>query len=125
MKRRNYFPLIILLALLGFCIDRAIAEEDLDVTITYLLTYVKNSDVVFIRNNREHTPEEAAAHMEKKYEYFREEIKTPEDFIRLTSTKSLLSGKPYKIRLKNEKTITSQKWLEDALRKYRKKRGPP
>ena len=125
MKRRNYLPLIILLALLGFCFHRAIAEEDLGATITYLLAYVKNSDVVFIRNNREHTPEEAAAHMRKKYEYFREEIKTPEDFIRLTSTKSLLSGKPYKIRLKNGKMMPSQKWLEDALAEYRKKGGPP
>jgi hypothetical protein len=123
MIRRHYLRLVILLALLGFCTHSAIAEQDLESAIEYLLNYVKNADVVFIRNNREHTPDEAAAHMRKKYEYFREEIKTPEDFIRLTSTKSLLSGNPYKIRLRNGRTMLSQKWLEDALRKYRTKGG--
>ena len=114
-----------MLALLGFCTHLAIAEEDLNSTITYLLAYVKNSDVVFIRNNREHTPDEAAAHMRRKYEHFKDQIKTPEDFILLAGTKSLMTGKAYQIRMKDGKTMLTQKWLEDALEKYRKKGGPP
>ncbi len=122
---RYSFSLIILLALLGFCTHRAIAEDDLDSTITYLLAYVKNSDVVFIRNNREHTPHEAATHMRRKYEHFKDQIKTPEDFILFAGTKSLMTGRVYQVRMKDGKTILTQKWLEDALAKYRKKGGPP
>ncbi|MGD8227358.1 MAG: DUF5329 family protein [Desulfobacteraceae bacterium] len=117
-------PLIILLALLGFWTHRAIAEEDLASTITYLLAHVKNSDVVFIRNNREHTSEEAAAHMRRKYARFKDQIKTAEDFILLAGTKSLITGKPYQVRMKDGKTMLTQTWLEDVLATYRKKGSP-
>jgi agmatine/peptidylarginine deiminase len=123
MMRRHYPRPIILLALLGFCTRGAIAEEDLESTIDYLLAYVKNADVVFIRNDREHTSDEAAAHMQRKYEHFKDQIKTPEDFIRLAGTKSLMTGKAYQIRMKDGKTMLTQKWLEDALEKYRTKGG--
>jgi hypothetical protein len=125
MIRRHCFPLFILLSLLGSCTHHAVAEEDLESTITYLLAYVKNADVVFCRNNREHTPEEAAAHMGRKYEHFKDQIKTPEDFISLAGTKSLMTGKAYQVRLKDGKTMLTQKWLEDALANYRGKGGPP
>jgi len=125
MIRRHYFPLLILLALLGFCTHHAIAEEHLESTIRYLLVYVKSADVVFIRNDREHTPGEAAAHMGRKYEHFKDQIKTPEDFILLAGTKSLITGKAYQVRMKDGKTMITQKWLEDALEKYRTKGGPP
>lgn len=125
MIRRHYFPLIIFLALLGLCTHHATAEEDLQSTITYLLAYVKNADVIFIRNNREHTPEEAAAHMRRKYEHFKDQIKTPEDFILLAGAKSLMTGKAYQVRMKDGKTLLTQKWLEDALAKYRRKGKSP
>ncbi len=123
MIRRHYFPLIIFLAVLGFCTLRAIAEEDLESTINYLLAYVKDADVVFIRNNQEHTPDKAAAHMRRKYEHFKDQIKTPEDFILLAGTKSLMTGKPYQVRMKDGKMMLTQKWLKEALEKYRKKGG--
>ncbi|MGD9032945.1 MAG: DUF5329 family protein [Desulfobacteraceae bacterium] len=125
MTKTHYLTLIILLALLGFCTHRAIAEQDLESTITYLLAYVKGADVVFIRNDREHTPREASAHMRRKYEHFQDQIKTPEDFILLAGTKSLITGKAYQVRMKDGKTMLTQKWLEDALEKYRTKGGPP
>ena len=125
MTRRHFLTLIILLALVGFCTHRAIAEQDLESTITYLLTYVKSADVVFIRNDREHTPHEAAAHMQRKYGHFKDQIKTPEDFILLAGTKSLITGKAYQVRIKDGKTMLTQKWLEDALEKYRTKGRHP
>ena len=95
--------------------------EDLEAVIGYLLQYVRNSEVIFIRNNQEHTSHEAEDHIRKKYQHFKEKIKTPEDFIQFAGTKSLLSGRRYRVRLKNGKTIQSQKWLEIALEEYRKK----
>jgi len=82
-----------------------VGANNLSETIQYLLAFVKNSGVLFFRNDKEHTAGEAAAHMQRKYEHFKEEIKTSEDFIRLTATKSLITGRLYYVRLKNEKKL--------------------
>ncbi len=121
MSRRRFWITISLVAFLIVGIRCAVIAEDLEAVIRYLLRYVKNSEVVFIRNNREHTAHEAEEPMRKKYLYFEEQIKTPEDFIQFVGTKSLLSGRPYRVRLKNGKTMLSQKWLKIALEEYRKK----
>jgi hypothetical protein len=90
-------------------------------TIQYLLDFVKTSECIFIRNNKEHTAAEAAVHMQRKYEHFKDKIQTPEDFIRLTATKSLMTGKLYYVRFKSEKKISSEAWLMQALEDYRQK----
>lgn len=93
--------------------------NELSQTIQHLLDFVENSECRFYRNNKEHTAGEAAAHMRKKYDHFKEDIKTPEDFIRLTATKSMISGKLYDVKLKDGNTITSEAWLLQALKDYR------
>jgi hypothetical protein len=90
-------------------------------TVQYLLEFVKNSDCIFIRNNVEHTAAEAAAHMQRKYEHFKNKIQTPEDFIRLTATRSLMTGRLYYVRLRDGEKITSETWLLQALDEYRQK----
>src|SRR4051812_43637464 len=95
------------------------SSSDLAKTITYLLDYVEKSNAVMIRNGSEHTGKEAAAHLKTKYEHFKKEIKTPEDFIRLSATKSMVSGKPYLVRLAGGKEITCADWLTTALKDYR------
>ena len=90
-------------------------------TIQYLLDFVKTSECIFIRNNKEHTAVEAAAHMQRKYEHFNDKIKTPEDFIRLTATKSLMTGKLYYVRLKDGEKLASEAWLLQELEAYRQK----
>ena len=121
MRIRRFWITISLVAFLIIGIRCPVIAEDLETVIGYLLQYVRNSEVVFIRNNKEHTAHEAEDHMRKKYQHFKEQIKTPEDFIQFAGTKSLLSGRRYRVRLKNGKTIQSQKWLEIALEEYRKK----
>ena len=100
----------------------AAAEEDLSATIKYLLSYVEKSDCIFIRNNKEHTAKEAVHHMRAKYAHFRDDIETPEDFIRLSASKSLISGKPYMVKTKAGKLMKSETWLLEALDAYRQKR---
>ena len=97
----------------------ASGNDHLEGTIHYLLTYIKNSDCIFIRNGKEHTAKEAVVHILKKYDHFKDEIKTPEDFIRLTASKSLMSGKPYWIKTTDGKKIKSENWLLKALELYR------
>ena len=97
--------------------------SQLSETIQYLLDFVKTSECIFIRNNKEHTAGNAVAHMQRKYAHFKDEIKTPEDFIRMTATKSLMTGKLYYVKLKNGEKITSEAWLLQALEDYRQKQN--
>ena len=97
--------------------------SQLSETIQYLLDFVKTSECIFIRNNKEHTAGNAATHMQRKYAHFKDDIKTPEDFIRLTATKSLMTGKLYYVKLKNGEKITSEAWLLQALEDYRQKQN--
>jgi len=101
------------------------SKKDLDRTIAYLLKYVAQSQCTFIRNGKEHSPSEAVAHIKRKYEYYEKKIKTAEDFIRITATKSMISGKPYLIKTKEGATVPSQEWFLNALNQYRKAQAGP
>ena len=94
-------------------------KKDLEATIAHLLEYVRTADVVFIRNGKEHSAEDAAKHIEKKYNHYKKKIKTPEDFIEKSATKSMMSGKLYQIRLKDGTVISNKDWLTAELTRYR------
>jgi hypothetical protein len=96
-----------------------IAGESLEQTIIYLIDHVDSSKAMFIRNDAEHTPAEAASHIKAKYEHFKNQIKTPEDFIRLSASKSLLTGKPYLVRTSVGKETHLDAWLMEALKEHR------
>ena len=112
--------LIALAFLVGF-VAQLLAAESLDQTVNYLIDYVGKSNAVFIRNGASHTPTEAASHIKAKYEHFKNQVKTPEDFIRLSASKSLLSGKPYLVRTPDGKEMHLDVWLTEALKEYRAK----
>ena len=99
--------------------NKIVAGDSLEQTINYLLDYVGKSDATFIRNGQTHTPQEAANHIKAKYEHFKSEIKTPEDFIRLSASKSLLTGQPYLVRTADGKEMHLDAWLTEALKKHR------
>jgi hypothetical protein len=99
--------------------DQTFATESLEQTVHYLIDYVAKSDATFIRNGVSHTPAEAVAHIKAKYEHFKNQIKTPEDFIRLAASRSLLTGKPYLVRTPDEKEMRLDVWLTEALKQYR------
>jgi hypothetical protein len=84
-------------------------------TIDHLFAYVSASDLRFVRNASIYTPSEAAAHMEKKYRHFRDDIETAEDFIALCATKSLVSGKPYRVVDPRGNEIRTSDWLRAEL----------
>jgi hypothetical protein len=94
-------------------------KKDLETTIRHLLEFVRTSDVIFIRNGKEHSPEDAAEHIEKKYKHYRKKIETPEDFIERSATKSILSGKLYRVRLADGTVIPTRDWLTAELERYR------
>ena len=87
--------------------------------IDHLITYVGNSNCTFIRNGDQHSAAEAVEHMQKKYDYFREDVASAEQFIELSASKSLLSGRPYWIACPNREKQYSRTWLLNELARYR------
>lgn len=95
-------------------------QENTDETIAYLLAFVAKSDCTFIRNGQFYTDKQASRHMQDKRRYFKDQIVTPEDFIRLAATKSLQTGQPYMVRTKDGKELRCDEWLKEVLKEYRK-----
>ena len=115
--------LLIALALFAVSVAPTVAQESLDDSIKYLLDYIAKSDATFIRNGQTHTPAEAVNHIKAKYEHFKKDIKTPEDFIRLSASKSLLTGQPYLVKTRDGKEMPLSDWLTNALKAHRSQPG--
>lgn len=88
--------------------------------VNHLLSFVQTSKCIINRNGSDHQGPDAAKHMKKKYDYFRDDIDNTEDFIRLSATKSTMSGKYYTVRCGDESEIKTQDWLLSELKSYRK-----
>ncbi len=114
-----------LAVLLLFCVNTCAGNgqaqtENTPQIIDYLIDTVAQSNLTFVRNGEKHSCDAAAEHIKKKYEYFRAKIKSPEDFICLCASKSLLSGKPYMV-ITDEGAIPMSTWLEKKLAEHEKK----
>jgi len=83
--------------------------------IRHLIAYVSESDLQFVRNATVYTPPEAAAHMERKYRHFRDDIETAGDFIELCATRSLLTGQPYRVVDRQGNETATGEWLRAEL----------
>jgi hypothetical protein len=86
--------------------------------IEFLISSVENlKGAKFIRNGSEHNGKEAAKHLRMKLQNVLV-VQTADDFIRLCASKSSISGKPYMIRLTDRKTIKSEEYFREKLKKY-------
>jgi hypothetical protein len=90
--------------------------------VDHLLQYVESSDCLIDRNGSKHTGKEAVGHIRKKYDHFRDKIKTTEDFVDYAAAKSTMSGKPYHVSCPGAPTLTTGAWLLEELRSYRARR---
>lgn len=88
--------------------------------ITALLDFIERTECTFIRNAKRYDSIAARQHIEKKYDYYRERIKTAEDFIQYSATKSSMTGNPYKV-LCNGVHMNSSDWLKAELARMRKR----
>lgn len=103
---------------------RAAPAPDSETTreITYLVAFVRSSPSTFIRNGSTHAGAAAADHMKAKGDYYRTDIKTAEDFIRLAATKSALTGTVYLVRHPDGSQEPCGVWLTRMLQTYRAKK---
>jgi hypothetical protein len=87
--------------------------------IDHLLGFIAASPCAFIRNNVEYNGEQAVAHIKDKYDYYKSDIHSAEDFIRLAASKSMASGRPYLVRC-NATVAPAAEWLNQELAIFRK-----
>jgi len=97
------------------------AEVNYKVEIAHLLVYVKNTSCKYIRNGEAHDGVAAAQHIKKKYDYYKDDIHTAEEFIRFSATKSTVSDSKYFIECSGSAKVESAQWLLAELDRYRKK----
>jgi len=122
--RRHSIDWLLLLILPGLLLTASGSSagqqaEDPELAIQHLISYVRESDVLFERNISRHDSIEAAAHIEKKYRHFRDEIDTPKEFIRRCATTSLVTGKQYLIITGQGDEVPAAEWLNAELVRYR------
>ena len=87
--------------------------------IDHLLGFIATSPCAFIRNDVEYNGEQAVAHIKDKYDYYKSDIHSAEDFIRLAASKSMVSGRPYSVRC--DVTVTpAADWLNKELDAFRR-----
>jgi hypothetical protein len=91
--------------------------------VEHLITYLEHSDCVMLRNGREHDAREGAQHVRRKYDHYRDEIRTTEDFIARAATRSLVTGRAYRVRCPGQPERPAAGWLSDELAAYRDRAG--
>jgi hypothetical protein len=92
---------------------RSISEE-----IDHLLSFIAASPCAFIRNGVSYGGEQAVAHIRDKYDHYRSDIHSTEDFIALAATKSEMSGRPYLVQC-DTATMPAADWLKKELAAFR------
>ena len=122
IRRRIFLAIAGLWMAVGLAISTPVYAapngEDTE-TIEYLIDYVSQSDMIFVRNFSKHKPNSAAKHIRKKYDYFLDDISSPEEFIELCASKSLVTGSEYNVVDPAGNKIKSRDWLMGALKDYR------
>lgn len=85
-----------------------------------LISFVRLSDVRFIRNGREYSAADGADHLRDKLARAGDRVKTTDDFITGIASKSYLSGKPYLVKFSDGRTQPTGEWLRGHLAGMRK-----
>jgi hypothetical protein len=123
-RRRTCLRILHISAFIIFFISATAFSADITKNVIHevehLLQYIESSGCTFIRNNKEGSSAEARAHIQKKYNYIKDRIKTTEDFIEHAATKSSMSGRPYKIRCSGKEILVAE-WLNEELQRIRMK----
>lgn len=108
------------IAMLLFCINLAAADKQTDETIQWLIKNIEQSNFIFIRNGVDYKPKKAAAHIKEKYNYYKDKIHTPEEFIENIASKSSITGRPYLLKDENGTTQPVKDWLMKLLKSRKK-----
>ncbi len=84
-----------------------------------ILAVEQLKDAEFIRGGTAYSAEKAASHLRMKLKKAGDKVKTAQDFIDGIASGSYLNGKPYYIRFKGGKQITSKEFFEAKLKEMK------
>jgi hypothetical protein len=87
--------------------------------VTHLLAFVENSACIINRNGSDYPAEKGVSHIEMKYDYFRDDIQSAEEFIEYSATKSTISGKYYMVTCPGKPPVKTEDWLLAELNRFR------
>lgn len=107
-------------AALVFCAPPPALAASPEAEIDHLLSFIAGSPCAFIRNGIVHDGAQAVDHIKDKYEHYREDIRSAEDFIALAATKSAMSGKPYLVKCDGA-TEPAADWIARELAAFRQR----
>ncbi|MFS2166340.1 DUF5329 family protein [Variovorax sp. Varisp62] len=103
-------------ALLAHATPSATEEKLID---TLIQRVSKMSAMVFMRNGSEYNAADAAKHMQAKYDHFKKELVTAEDFIERCASRSEMTGQAYKVKLTDGVVRDANEFLNGELRALR------
>lgn len=89
--------------------------------IAHLFSYLAGSGCEFNRNGSWHNAQEAADHLNSKYQYLlgKNRISSAEDFIANAASRSSMSGQPYLVKCGEAAPVESAPWFLAELGKLR------
>ena len=94
------------------------AADTTEHEVRLLIDAIAASHCDFNRNGRQHTAEEAAAHLELKYARAGKHIDSADEFITQLASSSSFTGKPYLMSCEDD-TLPAGEWMIDALEQIR------
>ena len=94
------------------------AADTTEHEVRLLIDAIAASGCDFNRNGRQHTAEEAAAHLELKYARAGKHIDSADEFITQLASSSSFTGKPYLMSCEGD-TLPAGEWMIDALEQIR------
>ena len=86
--------------------------------VRLLIDAIAASHCDFNRNGRQHTAEEAAAHLELKYARAGKHIDSADEFVTQLASSSSFTGKPYLMNCEGG-TLPAGDWMIEALEQIR------
>ena len=107
--------------ILGMLIQKSLYLQAADTTeheVRLLIDAIAASRCDFNRNGRQHTAEEAAAHLELKYARAGKHIDSADEFITQLESSSSFTGRPYLMSCEGD-TLPAEDWMIDALEQIR------
>lgn len=90
-----------------------------DQQITSLISGLRESACQFERGGVWYSGYKAAQHLEDKWNYAKDDINSPEDFINNVARGSWISGSDYHVKCPNQAEMTSRAWLLQQLQQLR------
>ncbi len=83
----------------------------LEQQIDKLISSIDQSQCRFIRNDNFYSPQQSMKHLRRKYVHFKNKITSVDDFIQIVATKSLMSGKTYKVQCSDKTPVPAALWM--------------